>query len=217
MEEYTSFQIGKKYWANTKVIDGDTIEVSIDWKNEKVRMIGIDAPETNQNEWCFWEESGNYLSSLIEWESVYIEIDQSQWERDKYQRLLGYVFLDRENINNTMIEEGYAFEYTYDKPYKYQKTFQDNEKLASSKKLWIWNNESCYQEEEAEIQSSSSYYDPYDQSYLDMWFDCSKRKYCKYMESCDEVKYYFYQCGARTFDRDEDGIPCESVCWDTMK
>ncbi|MFK7780651.1 MAG: excalibur calcium-binding domain-containing protein [Candidatus Gracilibacteria bacterium] len=61
-----------------------------------------------------------------------------------------------------------------------------------------------------------SYYNPDDKSYLYKGYRCGeKTKYCKYMESCDEVKYYYYQCNAGAFDGDKDGIPCESLCGDT--
>lgn len=43
-------------------------------------------------------------------------------------------------------------------------------------------------------------------------YDCSKKKYCKDMKSCEEARYYFERCGMKNLDRDKDGIPCENVC-----
>ncbi len=56
------------------------------------------------------------------------------------------------------------------------------------------------------------YFNPYDKSYLNKWYTCWKKQYCKYMSSCEEVKYYYYKCWVKRFDRDWDWIPCENVC-----
>lgn len=215
--KYLDFQIGLSLWKNVDVIDWDTISVTIDWVREKVRLIGIDTPETEVWEEYYWKEATDYLKDRIQRKDVYIELDESQWERDKYDRLLGYVHFRYENIGNTMIREWYAYEYTYDKAYKHQELYKESERYASTNELGLWNIPENTEEIElidgTTYTPKKSYYDPNDKSYLDMGFDCNKRKYCSYMESCDEVKYFFYVCGAKTFDRDKDWIPCENICW----
>jgi micrococcal nuclease len=129
-----------------KVVDGDTIEVYIDGKIEKVRMLGINTPETvdpRRPVECFGKESSNKLKNLLEGKIVRLEEDKSQDSYDKYNRALRYVFLNEENINLNMVKEGYAFEYTYKKPYKYQADFKQAEKNASEKNIGLWNNEVC--------------------------------------------------------------------------
>ena len=218
IEIYLEFQQGKSIWKNVRVIDGDTIEATIGWVKEKIRLIGIDTPETEVWEEFYGKEATDYLKERIEWKDVYIETDDSQWERDKYDRLLGFAFLGMENLWETLIREWYAYEYTYDKAYKYQDLYKSSEIYASENNLGLWDIPKT-QEEIAPVENTpvftpgKSYYDPFDESYLDMGFTCNKRKYCSYMDSCSEVKYFFYVCGAKTFDRDKDWIPCESICW----
>ncbi|MDG2196963.1 MAG: excalibur calcium-binding domain-containing protein [SAR324 cluster bacterium] len=42
--------------------------------------------------------------------------------------------------------------------------------------------------------------------------DCSAKRYCKDMSTCDEAKAYQIQCGMKNLDRDRDGVPCEALC-----
>jgi len=129
-----------------KVIDGDTIEVYLNGKIQKVRMLGINTPETvdpRKPVECFGIEASNKLREILEGKIVRLEEDKSQDNYDKFDRALRYVFLDNENINFKMVNEGYAFEYTYKKPYKFQKEFKEAEKNAHEKSIGLWNNETC--------------------------------------------------------------------------
>lgn len=89
-----------------EVIDGDTIRIE---GNYKVRLIGIDTPEVDQK--CY-EEAKNFLKNLIEGKEVYLERDKI--DKDKYGRLLRYVYYNSTMINLLLIKEGYAFIF-YDK------------------------------------------------------------------------------------------------------
>jgi len=75
---------------------------------------------------------------------VHLEQDPSQGERDKYGRLLMYVFLeDGTNFNKTMISEGYAHEYTYELPYKYQTEFKAAQASATAGDKGLWSPSTC--------------------------------------------------------------------------
>ncbi len=130
-----------------KVVDGDTIDVLIDNKTERLRLIGINTPETvdpRKKVQCFGREASNKAKELLEGQFASLESDETQGERDKYKRLLRYVFLpDGTNFNLFMIEEGYAHEYTYDEPYKYQADFKDAERSARENNKGLWNINSC--------------------------------------------------------------------------
>jgi len=131
-----------------KVIDGDTIQVLIGGKKETVRLIGIDTPETvdpRREVECFGKEASRKLKSLVNGKSVVLKNDPMQSERDKYGRLLRYVFLkDRVHVNKLMIQEGYAHEYTFDSnPYKYQSEFKLAEKKAEKEKRGLWKEGVC--------------------------------------------------------------------------
>ncbi|MFC1509843.1 thermonuclease family protein, partial [Candidatus Omnitrophota bacterium] len=131
----------------TRVIDGDTLEVSINGQTEKVRLIGIDTPESvhpSKPVECFGMEASNKAKETLEGQQVRLESDQSQGDRDKYQRLLRYVFLENgTNFNKMMIEQGYAHEYTYNSPYKYQTEFIKAEKQARTNKAGFWADGAC--------------------------------------------------------------------------
>ena len=73
-----------------------------------------------------------------------LKSDSTQANRDKYGRLLRYVYLgDGTLINQVMIEKGYAYEYTYNLPYKFQKEFKQAEAYARSQKLGLWADGVC--------------------------------------------------------------------------
>lgn len=110
-----------------RVIDGDTIEVKINGKNEMVRLIGIDAPEMTDSSMKgkLALESKNKLEEILKNKKIKLESDFGQSDRDVYNRLLRYVFLeDGTLVNKKMIEEGLAEEYTFKTPYKYQEEFR---------------------------------------------------------------------------------------------
>jgi micrococcal nuclease len=110
-------------------------------------MIWIDAPESSVTRYwykeCYWEDAKNYLKNLIEWKTVKLEYDSTQWEIDKYWRSLIYVMHNWLNINWEMIKNWYAWEYTYNKAYKYQSDFKENQKNASDNKVWLWWSWTC--------------------------------------------------------------------------
>lgn len=129
-----------------RVVDGDTFEIFHEGKNQKVRMIGINTPESvdpRKEVQCFGIEASNKLKELIDGKIVRIESDETQDTKDKYGRLLRYVFLNEENINQKMISEGYAFEYTYKKRYKFYDNFKKSEENARNNNLGLWNKDNC--------------------------------------------------------------------------
>ena len=117
------------------VVDGDTIKIRYGGTVESVRLIGIDTPEKDE---CFNHEATYKIKQLVEGKYVKIEFDNSQGERDRYDRLLLYIWEDGILVNDVMIREGYAFEYTYNLPYKYMEQFKQaqTEALENSKGLW---------------------------------------------------------------------------------
>jgi len=95
-----------------KVIDWDTLKVKNNNEEINIRMIGLDAPEKSTTRYwyteCFWNEATNHLNEILSWiTTIQVEQDPTQWETDKYWRLLWYVFFSWNNINQKMIEDGY--------------------------------------------------------------------------------------------------------------
>jgi len=131
----------------SRVVDGDTLKIKIGDKEDIVRLIGINTPETvdpRKTVECFGKESSAKMKELAEGKEVLIVEDQTQGQKDKYQRLLAYVYLsDGTLLNQKMIEDGYAFEYTYNIPYEFQIEFKDAEKNARENNLGLWNKSVC--------------------------------------------------------------------------
>ena len=129
-------------YSVVKVIDGDTIDVMVNGTKERIRMIGVNTPETvdpRKPVECFGREASSKTKSLLAGKKVILEKDDSQGDRDKYNRLLRYVVLpDSTNVNLALIEQGYAYEYTYNTPYKYQADFKNAQKLAMNQQKGLW-------------------------------------------------------------------------------
>ena len=126
-----------KEYGLIDVVDGDTIKIKDENGNIiSVRMIGIDAPESNTTRYgyaeCFGKEAKGHLEELLRGEdNVQLEFDTTQGNYDKYNRLLAYVISRGTNINKKMIDDGFAFEYTYNLPYNYQSEFKEAQKDAT--------------------------------------------------------------------------------------
>jgi micrococcal nuclease len=131
----------------TNIIDGDTVEGRYNGKIEKLRLIGIDAPETGspyRTKECFGTEATAHLKQLLHNKSLTVQTDPSQDERDKYARLLGYLITeDQKNIAQQMILAGMAEEYTYKNTYQYQDLFREAEKEAKQNKQGMWADGMC--------------------------------------------------------------------------
>lgn len=99
------------------VSDGDTITVRLaTGQEETVRMLGVDTPETKDPRkpvQCFGEAASRHTKDRLSGQSVRLEPDPTNTDRDKYQRLLRYVYLSDGTLYNAeLIRDGYAFAYT---------------------------------------------------------------------------------------------------------
>jgi|GEM_PF-2162384 len=130
----------------TRIVDGDTLDVKINGKIERIRLIGINAPELSK---CFGLQASNKAKELLTGKNVLLESDESQGDKDKYGRLLRYVFFeDGTNFNKLMVSEGYAREYTYHLPYKYQQEFRQAQKKAMKAKKGLWGDNVCQKKQD---------------------------------------------------------------------
>lgn len=130
-----------------EVYDGDTIAVNLRGSVEKVRFLGVDTPETHDPRkpvQCFGREASDWTKQALTGRFVRLESDPAQGERDKYGRLLAYIWRDDGvMINQSLISEGYAHEYTYQVPYKYQQLFRELETAAQEQQRGLWSPTSC--------------------------------------------------------------------------
>ncbi len=133
---------GEKFRV-TEVHDGDTISIrtksfaGVPLKIERVRLIGIDAPELKQEPWG--RLSKRYLKKLISESDWIVSVEFDVEQLDKYERLLGYVWnKKRELINEKMLENGYVVLYTIPPNVKYTERFAAAQKKAQLRKAGIW-------------------------------------------------------------------------------
>jgi len=198
-----------------KVVDGDTIDVNIDGETKRLRLIGINTPETVDPRTavqCFGKEASDKAKELLTGKKVSLEADTTQGELDKYSRLLRYVFLeDGTNFNLYMIKEGYAYEYTYNTPYKYQVEFKAAQVYAKANNKGLWSPSTCSGELKAATQAQTT-----TTSQSSTTFGtCGTKATCSQMTSCEEAKYFLNTCGVTRLDGDSDGVPCQTtVCAD---
>lgn len=124
------------------VVDGDTMDVLLDGQKTRLRLIGVDTPETvdlRKPVQCYGPEASKRAHQLLDGQTVKVTTDPSQGDKDKYGRKLAYVWLpDGRNYAETMIHDGYAREYTYDKAYQYKSAFQKAQADAQSKNVGLW-------------------------------------------------------------------------------
>ena len=135
------------FYEVTNVIDGDTFKVKISNgiisdKEVTVRMLGINTPETvdpRKLVECFGKEASDESKSLLTGKDVKLTLNPNREKTDKYDRLLAYVYLDGNTfVNELLVKEGYAREYTVGKAYQYQSLFKSDENQAREAGKGLW-------------------------------------------------------------------------------
>lgn len=124
-----------------RVIDGDTFVIENGTsKGEKVRLIGIDAPETRRTArkeiGYYGQEAKEYLTSMLNGKQVKLVFDVGK--RDRYGRLLAYVYLGKKFVNRDLVEQGYAVSYTLAPNVQYADLFVKLERQARREKRGLW-------------------------------------------------------------------------------
>lgn len=128
-------------YSVTRIKDGDTFDIKIGRHEATVRMLGIDTPETvdpRKPVQCFGKEASDETKSLLAGQKVRLKLNPNREEKDKFGRYLAYVYLNDIFVNEILLEDGYAREYTYGKAYMLQKEFRDIEKQAKEAMKGLW-------------------------------------------------------------------------------
>jgi micrococcal nuclease len=132
------------YYRVKKVVDGDTFWIDDgSHKGLKIRLIGVDAPESRNSGTrelaYFGREASDYLTALIGGKKVRLEYDAGHY--DRYGRTLAYVYLeDGTFVNATLVKNGYATVMTVPPNVKYAGTFLKLERKARNKKRGLWED-----------------------------------------------------------------------------
>ena len=130
------------YYRVIKVEDGDTITIDMDGTQERVRFIGVDTPETQDPRkpvQCFGLAASNFTKELIGDQNVRLESDPLSDNRDRYNRLLRFVYLpDGRLVQVEIIKQGYGFAYT-SFPFSKSEEFLAYQRDAINHNLGLWN------------------------------------------------------------------------------
>ncbi len=186
-----------------RVVDGDTLVCS----GEKVRLIGIDTPESSFNRRVFKQKIWGTPKEVLSYgrraklfvkglvpPGTRVKLEFDLQKRDRYGRLLAYVWLpDGRMLNEVILREGYASLLTIPPNVKYVERFRRAYRYAVENKRGLWSKR---------IRRGSR----------TTKRRCGTKRFCSQMTSCEEALFYFRQCGVRRLDGDGDGIPCERLC-----
>lgn len=149
-DSITQTKYGNRFFTVAKVIDGDTIELD---NGERVRLIGIDTPEIHFNSKLMRDakktgqdyntiislgkKAKNFTLEIADGEKVRLEFDVEA--RDRYKRLLAYVYLkDGRMLNAEIVKEGYGFVYTVPPNVKYSDLFIRLQREAREQNRGLW-------------------------------------------------------------------------------
>ena len=135
------FVFAKEQVEFSKCVDGDTFKINYNGTVTKVRLIGVDTPESVSSNKSknnkYGVEASNYTKERLEGQTVYLEFDVQK--TDKYGRLLAYVYLeDGTMYNKELLEKGYAQIATYPPNVKYVDEFTQIQKQAKENKVGFW-------------------------------------------------------------------------------
>jgi micrococcal nuclease len=124
-----------------EVVDGDTIRVELPTGVDTIRIIGIDTPEVvapDRPESCFGKEATAFATEALQGKTVTLEIDPTQDERDRFDRLLAHVYVGDELYATEAIENGYGIHYVYEVPSTHAAQLDAAANTARDASVGIW-------------------------------------------------------------------------------
>lgn len=141
----------------TKFDDGDTVQVDMNGRTETIRFIGVDTPETHDPRkavQCFGLAAAAFTNNMIGNSQVRLEADPLSTNRDRYNRLLRFIYLpDGTLVNGEIIKQGYGFAVT-GFPHSRLEEFRTYEKEAREQNKGLWKDCKPYQTDAGYYQSN---------------------------------------------------------------
>lgn len=192
------------------IADGDTLTLLTPAKQQiKIRLAEIDTPESRQP---YGQKAKQALADLTFRKQVNANVESV----DRYGRSIARISVNGVDVNRALVESGAAWVY---RAYNRDKSLLQAEAEAREAKRGLW----ALPESErvapwdwrrgTKSQNAQPYAGkPVLVAATSGQFSCSPRKTCGQMSSCAEARYHLEQCGNGRLDRDNDGIPCESIC-----
>lgn len=190
------------------IADGDTVTLLVEKagrpSQERLRLTEIDTPERAQP----W---GTRARQALADKVFRHQVRVLPEGRDRYDRLLGKIYLDGRDINREMVREGHAWAY---RQYLSDESLLEDERHARKAGAGLWSLPQAQHvppwewrrgERQANAPAVAS-------SRPTASFACGRKTYCREMASCDEARFYLNKCGLSRLDGDGDGVPCEQIC-----
>ena len=124
------------------VIDGDTVDIKLDGRTERVRLIGVNTPETKHPTKpieCFGPEASAYMTQLLP-KGTDVRIERDEEARDRYGRMLLYLYRDSDNlfINLDLISRGYGTPMSIEPNTFHRNEFVHAAALAEASNVGLW-------------------------------------------------------------------------------
>ncbi|MCS1352653.1 thermonuclease family protein [Mechercharimyces sp. CAU 1602] len=200
-----------------QVVDGDTIKVFFNGKEESIRLLLVDTPETSHpklGEQPFGQDAKDFVREMIAAGSN-LNIEIGKEERDKYNRLLAHVYVDDTSIQRELLENGLArVAYIYPPNTRNLEKYQRAEQKAEEAEIGIWGCEGYVQEngfhsESCDVGSASE--DPSQKE--DLPSELSDKD-CSDFATQAEAQSFYDRIGPKDphrLDSDGDGMACDSL------
>jgi micrococcal nuclease len=139
-------------WQVKRVVDGDTILVTRNGSDERVRFAGIDTPETvkaNTPIQCYGPQASAETHTLLDGQTVLLESDPTQPTYDQYNRRLAHVWTTTSTgharllVSWYLVRNGFAHARTYGTPTSWQSTYEAAQSQARRDNLGFWSPTTC--------------------------------------------------------------------------
>ena len=182
------------------ITDGDTLTLLVDRTQHKIRLGEIDTPERGQD---WGTKATQALAEKVHRQDVRVVVT----DVDRYNRLIGKIWLGDRDINREMVREGHAWVY---RQYLDDQSLLNDEAKAKAEGIGLWSIANPVPPWDWRRGARSSRRT--NQPSTAKSFTCGSKTYCREMTSCEEAKFYLSQCGLSRLDGDKDGVPCEAIC-----
>ncbi|MEX2460912.1 MAG: thermonuclease family protein [Paenibacillaceae bacterium] len=189
----------------TDVVDGDTIHAVIDNKNETIRLLLVDTPETKHPTKPiepFGPEASQFTKDLLTGKQVKLVPDISK--RDRYGRLLMYVWVGDQMVNELLLEKGLARVAVFPPDVKYVEAFRIVQKKAQQAELGIWSLENYVKDNGFEPDAVKAPPKSTPSKVEEIYANCSA------VRAAGKAPIHKGDIGySRLLDRDGNGVGCE--------
>ena len=192
-----------------RVVDGDTIEVTLRGETRRVRLLLVDTPEVHGGEECYGPEASAYVSSLLP-EGAELRLERDVTDADRFSRLLRYVYLaDGRMLNELLVEGGYATVYRFPSDVRHEQRLRDAEERAREAGAGLWTAcEAADDEDTGDAPAPDSGEGECDSAYPDVCIPPPPPDL-----DCGDIEYRDIRvlpADPHNLDSDGDGVGCAS-------